>query len=90
MAVYNSAKYLQGAIDSILNQTFTDLEFIIVDDGSTDNSLEVIQNYHDERIYVIENKRNIGLTRSLNKALQQARGEYIVRQDADDIMARSL
>ena len=85
MSVYNGEKYLREAIESILNQTFTDFEFIIVNDGSTDNSLEIIQSYNDERIRIINNEKNIGLTKSLNKALKQAKGEYIARQDADDI-----
>ena len=85
MSVYNGEKYLREAINGILNQTFTDFEFIIVNDGSTDNSLKIIQSYDDERIGIINNKKNIGLTKSLNKALKQARGEYIARQDADDV-----
>lgn len=85
MSVYNGEKYLREAIGSILNQTFTDFEFIIVNDGSTDNSLEIIQSYDDERIKIINNETNIGLTKSLNKALKQARGECIARQDADDV-----
>jgi len=85
MSVFNGEKYLREAMDSILNQTFTDFEFIIVNDGSTDNSLSIIRSYSDKRIQVIDNGQNIGLTRSLNKAIKQARGEYIARQDADDI-----
>jgi glycosyltransferase involved in cell wall biosynthesis len=85
MSVYNGEKYLREAIESILNQTFTDFEFITVNDGSTDNSLEIIRSYSDERIRIINNEKNIGLTKSLNKALKQSRGEYIARQDADDI-----
>lgn len=85
MSVYNGEKYLREAIESIINQTFTDFEFIIVNDGSTDNSLEIIKSYDDERIKIMNNEKNIGLTKSLNKALKQARGEYIARQDADDI-----
>ena len=85
MSVYNGEKYLGEAIESILNQTFTDFEFIIVNDGSTDNSLEIIKSYDDERIKVTNNEKNIGLTKSLNKALKVARGEYIARQDADDV-----
>lgn len=85
MSVYNGEKYLREAIESILNQTFIDFEFIIVNDGSTDNSLKIIKNYSDERILIINNEKNIGLTKSLNKALKQAKGEYIARQDADDI-----
>ena len=85
MSVYNGEIYLREAAESILNQTITDFEFIIVNDGSTDGSLKIIESYTDERIRVIRNDRNIGLTKSLNKALQQAKGEYIARQDADDI-----
>jgi len=85
MSVYNGEKYLREAIESILNQTFADFEFIIVNDGSTDSSLEIIQSYHDKRIRVIDNEENIGLTKSLNKAIKQAQGEYIARQDADDV-----
>ena len=85
MSVYNGERYLKEAIDSILNQTFTDFEFLIVNDGSTDASLEIIQSCQDERIRLINNEQNIGLTKSLNKAMSQARGEYIARQDADDI-----
>ena len=84
MSVYNGEKYLKEAIESILNQAFTDLEFIIVNDGSTDKSLEIIQSYNDERIKIINNEKNIGLVKSLNKALQFVKGEYIARQDADD------
>jgi len=85
MSVYNGERYLREAIDSVLNQTFTDFEFIIVNDGSTDSSLKIIQSYDDKRIRLIENDKNIGLTKSLNKAIKQSQGEYIARQDADDI-----
>jgi len=85
MSVYNGERYLREAIDSILNQTFPNFEFIIVNDAATDSSLKIIQSYHDKRIRVIENEENIGLTKSLNKAIKQARGKYIARQDADDI-----
>lgn len=84
MSVYNEEKYLKRAIESILNQTFNDFEFIIVNDSSTDNSLEIIQSYHDGRIKVINNGRRTGLAACLNKALAIAKGEYIGRQDADD------
>lgn len=84
MSVYNGERYLKEAIDSILNQTFADFEFIIVNDASTDSSLKIMQSYDDERIKIISNEKNIGLTKSLNKALEQARGGFIARQDADD------
>lgn len=85
MSVYNGEKYLREAIESILNQTFTDFEFIIINDGSTDNSLAIIRSYDDRRIRSLNNETNIGLTKSLNNALKVATGEYIARQDADDI-----
>jgi len=85
MSVYNGEKYLREAIDSILDQTFCDFEFLIINDGSTDSSTDIIRSYDDSRIRLIENEKNIGLTRSLNKGLKLARGEYIARMDADDI-----
>ena len=87
MSVYNGEKYLSEAIESILHQTFADFEFIIIDDASTDRSLGIIQTYAaiDNRIIMVVNKDNLGLTRSLNKGLHLARGEYIARMDADDI-----
>lgn len=87
MSVYNGERYLGEAVESILNQTFRDFEFIIVDDGLSDNSLIVINNYaeKDGRIKIIKNEQNIGLTKSLNKALKSAQGEYIARMDCDDV-----
>ena len=84
MSVYNSEKYLEEAIDSILNQTFQDFEFIIINDGSTDNSLQILKSYSDTRLIVI-NQHNIGLTKSLNKGINIAKGQYIARMDSDDI-----
>ena len=85
MSVYNGEKYLREAIDNILNQTFKDFEFLIINDGSTDRTAEILQSYQDPRIRIINNEKNIGLTRSLNKGLKVAKGEYIARMDADDI-----
>jgi glycosyltransferase involved in cell wall biosynthesis len=85
MSVYNGEKYLKEAIDSILNQTFKDFEFLIINDGSTDRTKEILSSYDDSRIKIIVNEKNIGLTKSLNKGLKVAKGEYIARQDADDI-----
>jgi radical SAM superfamily enzyme YgiQ (UPF0313 family) len=84
MSVYNGERFLRESIDSILNQTFRDFEFIIINDGSTDRTGEILDSYSDERIKIF-NQSNQGLTKSLNKALRLARGEYIARQDADDI-----
>ena len=84
MPVYNGGKYLNEAIDSILQQTFTDFEFIIINDGSTDNSLKIIKSYNDERILLIIQK-NQGVAKSLNNGIKIAKGKYIARMDADDI-----
>lgn len=85
MSNYNTPEeYLRTAIDSILNQTYTNFEFIIVDDCSTDASKDVIKSYRDSRIILIENEKNLGLTKSLNVALRAAKGEFIARMDSDD------
>lgn len=85
MAVHNGEEYLRGAVDSILSQTFTDFEFIIVDDGSIDRSGEIISTYNDPRIRLIRHDDNLGLAASLNKGLGLARGEYVARMDCDDV-----
>ncbi len=85
MPVYNGSKYLDDAIKSILNQTFQNLEFVIIDDGSTDDSLNIIKSYNDNRIRLIENKENQGQSKTLNKGINLARGTYIARVDQDDI-----
>ncbi len=84
MSVYNGERYLREAMDSILNQTFTDFEFIIIDDGSIDKSAVIIQSYADERIRFFKQK-NAGLAEALNKGIALARGKYVARMDADDI-----
>ena len=85
MAVYNGQDYLNKAIDSILNQTFTDFEFIIVDDCSSDNTILIINSYDDKRIKLFRNKVNRGQTPSLNIAVNKSKGFYLARIDADDI-----
>lgn len=87
MSVYNGERLVKEAVDSILNQTFTDFEFIIIDDGSADHSSEILfeKAKLDKRIHVVVNQENIGLTKSLNKALSLANGKYIARMDADDV-----
>lgn len=87
MATYNSEKFLAEAIESILNQTFKDFEFIILDDCSSDNSAKILEKYknQDNRIILVNNPQNIGLTKSLNIGLKMARGQYIARMDADDV-----
>ncbi len=85
MPVYNGEKYLQEAIDSILNQTFTDFEFIILNDGSTDKTEEIIVSYDDPRIVYVKNEINLQIVETLNKGIELAKGKYIARMDADDI-----
>jgi|GEM_PF-903121 len=84
MSVYNGSRFLKPAIDSILAQTSKDFEFIIIDDGSTDDSAKIIDSYEDTRIRLIR-QTNHGLVYSLNKAIHLSRGEFIARMDADDI-----
>lgn len=85
MCVFNAENTVSAAIQSILDQSYTDFEFIIVDDGSTDQTGNIIDRFNDNRIKKITNKENIGLTKSLNVGLRECRGELIARQDADDI-----
>ncbi len=85
MPVYNGENYLREAIDSILNQTYTDFEFIIINDCSTDSTEEIIKSYSDERIVYIKNVINMGVANTLNRGLDIAKGKYIARMDADDI-----
>lgn len=84
LAAYNAEKYLREAAASILNQSFTDFEFIIIDDGSTDQTKSIIESMNDPRIKLIS-RPNKGLTPSLNEAVHLAQGEYIARMDADDL-----
>jgi len=85
MPVYNGDRYLREAIESILNQTFTDFEFIIINDGSTDKTEEIILSYDDKRISYVKNESNLKISETLNKGIALAQGEYIARMDADDI-----
>lgn len=85
MPVYNGGEYLREAIESILGQTFRDFDFLIIDDGSTDRSAEVIGAYQDTRIRSVHNETNLGLIATLNKGLDLAEGEFVCRMDQDDI-----
>jgi len=85
MSVHDGEQYLREAIDSILGQTLKDFEFIIVNDGSTDHTAEIIGSYVDPRIRLMSNKAKLGLPASLNLGLDVAAGEYIARMDADDV-----
>lgn len=86
MPAYNVEKFVGQAIESILNQSYNNFEFIIADDASTDSTSGIIKGFikKDKRIILINNIQNIGVTKSLNKALELAKGKYIIRMDADD------
>ena len=84
MSIYNGARFLRDSIDSILNQTFSDFEFVIINDGSTDDTAKILEEIRDHRI-VLLNQENCGLTKSLNRGARISKGVYIARQDADDI-----
>ena len=86
MSIYNNEFTLQKCVDSILNQTYSNIEFLITDDGSTDNSYEILKDLknQDERIKLYKNQKNIGLTKSLNKMIKISSGDFIARQDSDD------
>lgn len=87
MSAYNCEKFLAEALDSILQQSFSDFELILFDDGSTDNTENIIRKYaaKDSRITPIYNEKNLGLTVNLNRGIKLSRGPYIARMDADDI-----
>jgi len=85
MPVHNGERFLREAVESILDQDYADFEFIIVDDGSTDNTAEILGTYSDPRIVCLSHKTNLGIVHALNCGLETARGELIARQDADDV-----
>ncbi len=82
--VYNRERYVGAAIESILGQSFPDFELLVVDDGSTDRSVEVINSYKDPRVRLVENGENLGIPRTRNRGLEFARGEYFAILDSDD------
>lgn len=87
LAVYNGERHLGESIDSVFAQTFEDFELVVVDDGSTDATSEILAGYADSRLRVVRNELNVGVTRSLNRGLGYSRGRYVARQDADDVSA---
>ena len=90
MSIYNNSTTLQDSIDSILDQSFTDFEFLIIDDGSTDNTQKILDQYRsNKKVRLFKNQKNIGLTKSLNILIDKAKGEYIARHDADDISLKT-
>jgi glycosyltransferase involved in cell wall biosynthesis len=85
MPVYNGERFLRAAIESVLQQTFSDFEFLIIDDGSNDNTARIIGEYADKRIKYFRNEKNSGLPFTLNRGVELAKAKYIARMDADDI-----
>lgn len=85
MPVFNNENYIKATIDSVLSQTFIDFEFLIINDGSQDKSVEIIESYSDPRIRLVHNDKNMNLVPTLNRGIELAKGEYIARIDADDI-----
>jgi glycosyltransferase involved in cell wall biosynthesis len=85
MSAYNEENFIQEAINSMLSQTFTDFEFLIINDGSTDETPNILKSIQDPRITIINNAHNLGLSKSLKIGINQAKGKYIARMDADDI-----
>ncbi|MFZ7129919.1 glycosyltransferase family 2 protein [Avibacterium avium] len=88
ICAYNTEKYIKECLDSVINQTYKNLEIIVVNDGSTDNTASIIEDLQlkDERIKIIDNEKNTGFVNSLNKGLEYVTGEYIARTDSDDIV----
>src|SRR5436190_20858327 len=84
MPVHNGERYMREAIESILVQTFTNFEFLVVDNGSTDDSVEIARSYADPRVRVLTEPQP-GLVPALNRGIAEARGQYIARMDADDV-----
>src|SRR5688572_18122022 len=87
MPVFNGERFLREAVESILRQTYGDFEFVIVDDGSTDGTRDILQTYEckDRRVRIHRQPRNLGVTSALNQGCRLASGSFIARMDADDI-----
>lgn len=85
MSVYNAERFVVQAVESVLNQTYTDFEFLIFEDKSTDSSRDILRSYGDPRIRLVENEENLGLTKNLAAGMTMARGEFVARMDADDV-----
>ena len=87
LPVYNREAFVAEAVQSILRQTYRNFELIIIDDGSSDSSLEVVRNINDSRIKILKNDKNLGVSASRNRGIQEAKGEFIAFMDSDDISA---
>lgn len=89
MSTYNDEKTIKEAVNSILNQDYSEIELLVMDDSSTDRTLEILERFTDNRLKIFKNPTNIGLTKSLNILIEHSDGDYIARQDADDISLES-
>lgn len=85
MPVYNGEKHIAAAIESVIGQTFTDFKLLVVDDCSTDSSMEIVRSFGDARIEILKNDKNMGLSAALNRGIEYCRSKYIARMDCDDI-----
>jgi glycosyltransferase involved in cell wall biosynthesis len=85
MSVYNGEKHIKETIDSVLNQSFTDFEFIVVDDGSNDGTVDILKSYKDNRMKVFFLEKNVGIPKALNFGIDKSIGDYVVKIDADDV-----
>tara|TARA_Y100000389_G_scaffold184164_1_gene202348 strand:+ start:3999 stop:4685 length:687 start_codon:yes stop_codon:yes gene_type:complete len=85
LSVYNDDKNIKTSIDSILSQSYKNIELLVMDDSSTDNTHEILKEIKDSRIKIFRNKENIGLTKSLNILIKESKGQILARQDSDDI-----
>ena len=90
MSSFNEEQYISDSISSILNQSFEDFEFLILDDGSSDRTYEILESFTklDKRVKIFKNEKNLGLTKSLNILISNSNSKYIARQDSDDISHR--
>lgn len=89
MSVHNNQEDVYKSVESIINQTYTNFEFLIIDDASTDNTLKILNKVTDKRVKIYSNKKNLGLTKSLNYLIMQSKGQFIARQDADDVSLKT-
>jgi glycosyltransferase involved in cell wall biosynthesis len=85
MPVYNAEKYIEIALNSIINQSLKNIEIIAINDASTDGSLDILKKYNDKRLIILENNNNLGVVETLNRGMAIAKGKYLARMDADDI-----
>ena len=85
LSVYNDDKNIQKSIDSILSQSYKNIELLVIDDCSTDNTYKIINDIKDIRVRIFRNKNNQGLTKSLNTLIKESKGQILARQDSDDI-----